>query len=240
MERQTYEQALRALLETQKVQDVRDGLLRGSFVRAVNFHATLAGDRSKFERQLESYARIFSNVTVEDLDLFLDTGIWHKEKPGLIPAVFEGFRDQYDVMVPLLEAYGLIGWFHIPSFYPDVPVAEQASYGDAHQLHAHPGEYADGRCAMNWDEIRYIARRHVLCCHSGSHFQIHPDTSDEDMEREIVQAKIHLERMAEAPCRVYCWLYGEEFAYNPRAAEYIRKAGFRYVVGNLKIERVAR
>ena len=240
MEHPTYEQALRALLQTQKVQDVRDGLLRGSFVRAVNFHATIVRDKEKLERQLEGYARHFSNVTVADLDRFLDTGIWHKEKPGLIPAVFEGFRDHFDVMAPLLDQYGLIGWFHIPSFYPDVPVAEQAEYGEVHQLHAHPDEYPDGRCAMNWDEIRAIAKKHVLCCHSGSHYQIPLDSSDEDMERDIVQAKHHLERMAEAPCEVYCWLYGEEFSYNPRAAEYIRKAGFRYVVGNLKVERVMR
>jgi len=91
---------------------------------------------------------------------------------------------------------------------------------------------------MNRKEVRAIARNHVISCHSGSHFQIMRDTSDEDMEREIVVAKSCLESMIDRPVELFCWLYGEEYSWNPRAARYIETAGYRYVIGNLKIEKI--
>jgi hypothetical protein len=78
----------------------------------------------------------------------------------------------------------------------------------------------------------------VLCCHSGTHFQICLDTPEEVMRYEIVDARRHLQARAGAECPVFCWLYGEEYSYNPRAAVYIQEAGYRYVIGNLKMERV--
>jgi peptidoglycan/xylan/chitin deacetylase (PgdA/CDA1 family) len=239
MDDKTFDQALARLMQDQRVADTNDGLLRRSFIRTVNYHSTAAVNRDVYEKQLAFFARHYTSVTVEDVDRYLETGHWHKDKPGLILAIFEGFRNHYDVMFPLLEKYGLTGWFHIPAFFPDVPMPEQHSFANAHQLHiTHDEEYPDGRFAMNWDEIRAISKNHVLCCHSGTHFRIMLDTAEDDMHREIVESRHHIENMTGKECTVFCWLYGEEYSYNPRAAVFIQEAGYKFVIGNLKMERV--
>jgi peptidoglycan/xylan/chitin deacetylase (PgdA/CDA1 family) len=241
MESQAAQDLLARLQRDHRVRDTRDGLLRSSFIRTINYHSTAAPDRALFEKQLAYLSQNFVSVSVDDVDRFLETGAWHKEKPGLILAIFEGFRNHYDVFYPLLEKYGITGWFHIPAFFPDVPAADQVQFSREHRLHiTHPEEYSDQRYAMNWDEIREISQHHILCCHSGSHFQIKLDTPDGDMQREIVEAKQHIEAKTGRECPVFCWLFGEEYAYNPRAAAFIQRAGYRYVVGNLKMERVGK
>jgi peptidoglycan/xylan/chitin deacetylase (PgdA/CDA1 family) len=241
MDQETFTEIMTRFLQDQRVSDVYAGLLRGSFIRTVNYHSTASINRARFEKQLQFFSQQFTSVTVADIDQFLDSGRWHKPRSGLILAFFEGFRNHYDVIYPLLEKYGLTGWFHIPAFFPDVPIPDQRRFADAHQLHiTHAEEYPDGRFAMNWEEIREISQKHVICCHSGTHFRIQLDTSDEDMRREIVEARHHLQAMTGKECAVFCWLYGEEYSYNPRAAVYIQEAGYRYVIGNLKIERVAK
>jgi len=241
MDEQTFQNAVQNLQADHRVADTNSGILRGSFIRTVNFHSTPAVHRDRYEKQLAFFSHYYSPVTVADIDQYLDTGRWHKDKPGLILAIFEGFRNHFDVIYPLLEKYNLTGWFHIPAFFPDVPVPEQHTFADANQLHiTHEEEYPDGRFAMNWDEIRDVSKNHVLCCHSGTHFRIQLDTPEEDMRREIVDSRRHLEKMTGQECTVFCWLYGEEYSYNPRAAVFIQEAGYRYVIGNLKMERVAK
>jgi len=238
MNQQQYLDAVAAMRKDRRISQIQHGLINNNFIRTINYHSTPAFDKKKFEGQLQFLSRYFAPVKLSDIDHFVDAGRWDKDKPGVILAIFEGFRNHYDVMYPLLEEYGMTGWFYIPAFYPDVPVQEQKAFSEAHELHiTHPEEYPDGRFALNWDEIKEISKNHMICCHSGSHFEIKLDSSNEDMEREIVEAHKRFKEEG-LDVDVFCWLYGEEYSYNPRAAEYIQKAGYRYVVGNLKMERV--
>lgn len=61
---------------------------------------------------------------MKDLDTFSEAKKWPYDKPGIIPAIFEGFRNHYDSMFPILGKYNFTGWFYIPSFFMDVPVEE--------------------------------------------------------------------------------------------------------------------
>lgn len=239
MDRSEFNSLLYKMLSDHRVRDTRKGLQQNRFVKSINFHSTAQADLAKYESQLKYFSEYFTSINSDNIDEFLDTGFWTGEKPGLILAFFEGFRNQYDVILPLLQKYNLTGWFHIPAYFPDVPVAEQIQFSHDHNLDlTHLEEYPDGRIAMNWDEIRQIARDHVICCHSGTHFQIKLDTPDEVMRYEIVQARKHLQENSGHECPLFCWLYGEEYSYNPRAAVYIQEAGYRFVIGNLKMERV--
>ena len=58
------------------------------------------------------------------------------------------------------------------------------------------------------------------------------------MYREIVVAKRRLEEKIGRPVDVFCWLYGEEYAFNVNAQKYLKEAGYRYVVSNLKLEKI--
>lgn len=214
-------------------------LTNNAFIRVVNYHNTDPQDAERLEREIAAFAEHFTSVSIEDMDRFFETRKWHKDKPGLIPAVFEGFRNHYDVLLPILEKYGFKAWFYIPSFFMDVPVKEQLRFAELYELDImRPEVYPDGRYAMNWDEVREVAKNHEICCHTGNHFQIHPDTPDFDMYREIVISKRVLEEKIGRNVDVFCWLYGEEYSYNTRAHKYLQEAGYRYVVSNLKMEKI--
>ncbi|MEG1012024.1 MAG: polysaccharide deacetylase family protein [Ruthenibacterium sp.] len=214
-------------------------LVNNAYIRVVNYHNTNPIDTKRLEAEIAYFSEHFSSVSIEDVNEFFVTRKWNKEKPGLIPAIFEGYRNHYDVMLPILEKYNFKGWFYLPSFYMDVPVGEQLAFGKAHELDiTAPETYPDCRYALNWDEVREIAKKHEICCHTGNHFQIDKTTSDADMHREIVESKRHLEAEIGRPVDVFCWLYGEEYNYNIRAHKYLEEAGYKYVVSNLKIEKI--
>ncbi len=230
---------LPAIAEDKRTLEMFRYLVNGSYLRVVNYHNTDPVDAPRFEREIAAFAKYFSPVTMADVDDFFATRVWKKDKPGLIPAVFEGFRNQHDVMLPILEKYGFRAWYYIPSFFMDVPVAQQKRFTEHYDLTVYrPEVYPDGRYAMNWDEVRRIAQHHEICCHTGNHYQIHRDTEDFDMFREIVVSKRVLEEKIGRPVDVFCWLYGEEYNYNTRAHKYLKEAGYRYVVSNLKMEKI--
>lgn len=214
-------------------------LVNNAYIRVVNYHNTNLRDRERFEAEIAYFHRFFSPVTLSDIDTFFETHKWPKKKPGLIPAFFEGFRSHYNIVAPILEKYGFTGWFYIPSFFMDVPVEEQWKYSQEHELEVtQPDMFPDQRIAMSWDEVRRLAARHEICCHTGNHFQISKETPEEDMYREIVLSKRKLEKEIGRDVNVFCWLYGEEYSYNIRAHKFLEEAGYQYVVSNLKMEKI--
>ena len=77
---------------------VGEGLRRKPLLRAINFHNTARQNVDEFERQLAHCARHFSTLDEDDLDRYLATGRWHKPRPGLLLAFYEGYRNNYDVI----------------------------------------------------------------------------------------------------------------------------------------------
>ncbi len=214
-------------------------LVNNATIRVVSYHNTKVSDIPRFEKEIAYFAKHFSPVTLADLDRFFETRKWHKEKPGLIPEIFEGYRTHYDVITPILEKYGLTGWYYIPSLFMDVPAEEQEAFCKANTLREKVhGTYPDDRISLTWDEVRALAAKHEICCHSGTHFRILRDTPQEDMQREIVFAKQHLEEKIDRPVDVFAWMGGREYSYNEPAQAYLHQAGYRYVVSNMKIEKI--
>ena len=214
-------------------------LVNYAYVRVVNYHNTGWHDARRFENELAYFSQHFSPVTPEDLDVFLADKKWTKPKPGLILGFYDGLRSQYDTLFPLLERYRMTGWFFLPAFFPDVPVGEQHKYAEAHQLLARDGrEHPDGRVALSWDEVRKLAEHHVICCHTGSHCRITRQSTDEEMRREIVDAKRRIEAQIGRRVRVFSWRGGEEYLYNLKAHKYFEEAEYSYVASDLKIEKI--
>ena len=186
-------------------------LMNNSYIRVVNYHNTNPVDAERFEAEIKYFSQHF----------------------------VEGFRNHYDVILPILDKYHFTGWFYLPSFFMDVPVMDQLAFSEAHDLNVSDKNlYPDQRVAMTWDEVREIAGRHEICCHTGNHFEITKETSQEDMQREIVEAKRYLEEKIGREVEVFCWLYGEEYHYNEKAHKFLKEAGYKYVVSNLKLERI--
>lgn len=214
-------------------------LINHSYLRVINYHNTNPINAERFEEEIKYYSENFISVSMKDLDTFFETKKWPYDKPGIIPAIFEGFRNHYDVILPILDKYKFKAWFYIPSYFMDIPVADQLEFSKKQELDiSDPELYPDKRVAMTWDEIKEVAKDHEICCHTGNHFQIFKDTSDEDMHREIVRSKRYLEEKIGREVEVFCWLYGEEYSFNTRAHKHLKEAGYKYVVSNLKLEKI--
>lgn len=216
------------------------GLSAGRMLRVVNFHATPSYRREEYRKQFAAYAGLFTPITPDNFASAFD-GTWSDPRPGLMPVLFEGFRDNVDVMLPVLEEFGFKGWFFVPSAFPAVVPAIQRSYAKAHKLHLPKrDEYPGERVVMTWDEGRSIAARgHGFACHSRSHFDLTPDTPDHVLWDEIHTAANEMRAGLGQPAEIFCWLHGAEAGVNPRADAMLREAGFRYLFSNFKVQRLA-
>lgn len=231
---------LRSITQDKRTLEMFRHLVNGSYIRVVNYHNTRSVHADRFEREIAAFRENFVPVTVEMLDRFFETRVWPGDKPGLIPAIYEGWRTHYDVYAKILDKYDFRGWFYIPAYFPDVPVKNQIAYCQPHglRLRGHEEDYSDPRCCMNWDEIRELSQRHQICCHTGNHVPVTEDMSHDEICREVIWAKRHLEEKIQKEVPVFCWRSGEEYARVPYAHKYLQEAGYRYVVSNLKLEKI--
>ncbi len=201
---------------------------RRGYVRAVNYHATPLRHGERLRTHFEFFQKHFSSVSHSDLAEFLVDGRWEKKKPGLIVSFDDGLRSNFEVAVPLLEEFGLTGWFFPPTDFVSCPVDEQADFAERHWIDVDPEAPRGERIAMTWKEIQVLADRHVVGCHTQSHCRLSDALSDDRMEHEIVDAKTTLEDGSGQSIDVFCWVGGEESSYSSRAAACIRRAGYRF------------
>ncbi|MDZ7671578.1 MAG: polysaccharide deacetylase family protein [Halanaerobiales bacterium] len=214
-------------------------LEHGSYIRTINYHNTPYFNRDEFEKQLKYFNKYFSSVNENDLAKFFRKKKWHKEKPGLIIAMYNGYRNNYDIMYPLLEKYGFTGWFFVPSAFINKTVNQQKQFADQHTLKLIKDEYQDGRYAINWRELREIANNHVVGSHTKTHEEIIKTSTKEEMKREIIISKKEIEKEIKQKVNSFCWLGGYRFNYNPKATHFIKKAGYKYMFGNGIIEKIS-
>jgi peptidoglycan/xylan/chitin deacetylase (PgdA/CDA1 family) len=206
-------------------------------VRAVNFHSTSRERAASYDRQLEQYSRSFSSVNEDELREYLTTGRWHKPKPGLIVSVFEGYRNSYEILTPLIEKHGFIGWYWVITGFINTPVAQQLNYADHHDIDMLTHEYKDGRYALTWDELKKLDQRHVIACHTRSHTLLSgldPATRREEIVGSQAQFKKHLGHAV----RSFVSLTGPPYGENDTTDALVHEAGFEFVFSNFRIQRI--
>lgn len=214
-------------------------LATGPLVRAINFHNTPRARAAVYERQLLAAGERFCTVDEGDLDGLLSGRPWRGPKPPVIPALYEGYRNNYDVALPLLERAGLRGWFFVPTAFIDTPVSEQYAFARAHHIRLTDDDHAGNRCAMTWDELRdVVARGHVVACHTATHCTITDVVSPEDVQRELVDSRRRLEDELGHEVRTLAWLFGVPYGEDQRGDVAVREAGYQLVISNTKIQRV--
>lgn len=212
-------------------------LAHNPVIRAVNFHNTPRVRAGTYARQVEHLSRLFCPVTENDLDLFLATGRWDKPKPGVICAVYEGYRNGFDVLRPLLEQHGLIGWFFIITGFIQAEPKEQLAFAQEHEIDMETHEYRDGRYALSWDELKELDRRHVVACHARTHRPLDkmPIARRED---EIIGTQREFEQRLGHPVRSFASYGGPSYGNDPVTDRLIARAGYQFVFSNLKIQRI--
>lgn len=221
----------------EQAESVEKTLAANPLVRAVNFHNTSRAQKDKYERQLAHYSQFFSSVNAAELDNYLATGQWHKPKPGLIVSVYEGYRNSFDVLAPLLDQYGFIGWFFIITGFLNSKVEDQLAFAGAHRIHMETREYPDGRYAMTWDEVRKLDAKHVIASHARSHTQL-SSLTPAVAEREVVGSQEDFQKELGHKVRAFVSLTGPPYGENPSTDRHIESAGYDLVFSNFTIQRL--
>lgn len=206
-------------------------------IRTINFHNTSPQRAHVFGRQLEICSRHFSSVSEDDLDAYLQSGRWHKDKPGVILAFYEGYRNGYDVVRPMLERLGLTGWFFVITGFIETQPAGQLEYALAHDIGIESREYADGRYALSWDEIRELDRSHVIASHALSHQPI-AAMNQQTQEAEVAGSqRTFVERLGH-PVRSFVSYGGPAYGEHASTDRLIDAAGYQFVFSNFRIQRL--
>lgn len=222
-----------------RVDEIGKAFASNPVIRAVNFHNTSRAQTDHYDKQLELYSRKYSSVNQDELDEYLTTGRWHKPKPGLIVSVFEGYRNSYEVLTPLIEKHGFIGWYWVITGFINTPVRQQLSYADHHDIDMLTHEYPDGRYALTWDEIRKLDRRHVIACHTRSHTLLSGLPADARRE-EVVGSQDQFRKHLGHPVRSFVSLTGPPYGTDAVTDRLIDAAGFDFVFSNFRIQKIRR
>ena len=208
-------------------------------MRVVNYHNASREKSAHYERELAEYRKSFSSVNEAELRSYLQTGHWHKSKPGLILVAYEGYRNSFDVLAPLFEKYGFVGWFFIITEFIKSGVAEQAAYAKSHHINMLTHEYADDRYALTWDEIKQLSQKHVIASHARNHSEL-STLSAGVREREVMGAQEDFRQYFGRPVRAFSSLRGPAHHEHPEVDtdRLLEAAGFEFVFSNFRIERI--
>jgi peptidoglycan/xylan/chitin deacetylase (PgdA/CDA1 family) len=225
-------------LTQSKVGEVTPSFLNGGYIRSINFHNTPHFRIEEYDWQLAFYREHFEPVDKEDLDEFFETKRWNKKKPGLIFNFYNGYRNNYDILYPILEKYGFVGWFFLATEFLSIPAKKQKEYAADHTLLLGQNEYDDSRFALSWDEVRELSKRHVIASHTKTHSLLTASSSVEEIVKEIIDSKHEIEQQIQSKVPAFAWLGGKEYAGNPSASFYLKQAGYQYLFSNLKIEKI--
>jgi peptidoglycan/xylan/chitin deacetylase (PgdA/CDA1 family) len=197
-------------------------------IRAIYYHDTPKRSEDNLELHFKFYSEHFSPVSFSDLDHFLRDKTWGGNRPGLIVAFDDGLRSNFDIALPILEKYGFVGWFFVPTEFVGMDASTAEDWALCHSIAPH-GRYNNGRVALSWDEVRELDRRgHIIGCHTKTHRRMTPDCSLETINDEILGSKKILEAQLGHFVDTFCWVGGEQNTYNPLAFERIRGSGYRY------------
>ena len=206
-------------------------------IRAVNFHSTARANAEHYEKQLAHYSQFCTSVNEDELDEYLITGRWNKPKPGLIVSVFEGYRNSYDVLLPLIEKYGFIGWFWMITSFLNAPIAEQRTYAEHHEIEMMTHDYPDGRYALTWEELRQIDRKHVIASHTRSHTLL-SNLPPAEQYKEVVGSQEDFKKNLGHPVRGFVSLTGPHYGENAAIDTLINQAGYDFVLSNYRVQRI--
>lgn len=118
-------------------------------VRAMDYHDKHACNIDRFYAEEQDV----SLTAAMDVDVFSTKRKWRKEKPGLIPAIFEGWRTRYHVMSRALDAYGFAGRLYVPGLFLNVSTEKQTAFVPGRRMCLSAGpDYAGSRDAVDWDK----------------------------------------------------------------------------------------
>lgn len=216
----------------------REALAAGAFVRVVNWHNTPEARRGDLRAQLGSYLQHYDPLLPQDLDRFVETGRWHRDRPGFVPAFYDCYRNNVTVAAPVCEELGITAWFYPPTALLEVEPDQQRAFALEHDVTV-LDEEPEPPWFMTWDDLARLAERHVVAAHTATHAAARMITTQEDVEREILAP---VRRLTEVTGRVppaFAFLYGTPPVPGTLAGDAVLSSGVRWATTNTSMLRIA-
>ncbi|MFB6551201.1 polysaccharide deacetylase family protein [Streptomyces sp. NPDC056405] len=214
-------------------------LRAGRFLRVMNYHNTPSSMRDELVAELTALARDYAIVTPDDLERFMRTGQWHQDRPALLVAIYEGYRDNYDVAAAACEEAGVTGWFFVCTAFMDTPAGRQYDFALDHRIKLVDENPRGERIAMTWDEVADLHRRgHVVTPHTASHELAERVVTEDDVHREVVEPKRLIDAATGGDAACTAWLAGTHWTGRSVADRALVDAGYRYLFSNTMVQRL--
>lgn len=205
-------------------------LKHGCYQRSLHYHNTPLSRRNFYDKQLEYVKEHYEVWTPKDALAYLKTGI-RGEKPSVMIGAFDGYRNNYEVLFPLLEEKGMHGWFLLVTDFINTPAAEQEQVLTPYRMQWVPDEYPDNRYAMNWEEAARIGVNHTIVNHTSTHYLLSGRRKEEELQYEIRHADEMIKEKTGVKPEVFSWLGGGWMEKNARAAEILRENDYHFLLG---------
>ncbi len=205
-------------------------LKHGCYQRTLHYHNTPKLNEKLYEKQLDYMNEHYKTVCPEEVKNYLG-GAARGERPSIVIGVFDGYRNNYDVLWRLLEERGMKAWYLLVTDFLDAPAARQEGVLLPYRMQWMPGEYADGRYAMDWEEAARISENHVIVNHSATHYPLTDKTPEDTIQYEVVHAHERIvEKLGKKP-DVFSWLWGAWLGVNPAADSVLKSLGYHFQIG---------
>lgn len=217
----------------------RASLAGGAFLRVVNWHNTPERGRARLRAELVAYLRDHRPVVPDDLDRLFETGRWGHDRPGVLVAFYDGYRNGATVAAPVCDELGITAWFLPPTAFLDTPGEEQHAYADSHDITLVAEERDQPRVAMTWDELADLSRRHVVGAHTANHVVLDEVLTPADVEREVLEPVRRITEVTGRTPPAQVFRYGRPHDAASPAWRAAAEAGVRYALSNTAVERMA-
>jgi peptidoglycan/xylan/chitin deacetylase (PgdA/CDA1 family) len=109
----------------------------------------------------------------------------------------------------------------------DVQESDQESVAIERRARPIKYDYSDQRVFLTWEQLMELDKKHIIGSHTLNHVRMVEGMSEKKLEEELVYSKSYLEKKLGHDIPVFTWVGGEENTYTKRAAEYIKKAGYK-------------
>jgi len=195
----------------------------GVRVPIVTYHSISDGSpgslqREKFLEQMDLIARRFTPVRLETVVDLIEGRVSRAafgDRPPVVLTFDDGFVDNYELVLPVLERYGFPATLFVPTdFLGRENFWEQQHY------------HIPRREIVSAEQLREMHRRGLTL---GAHTCSHPhlsELSDDAAEEEIARSRALLEDLIGEPVLTFAYPFGQVIDWSPATAAIVEKLGF--------------
>ena len=188
---------------------------RGPAVRFFYGHSMAAGDVPNFRRSLRALRKLYEFVRMEDALALLREPERRDGGRYLAFSFDDGFRDNYDLVAPILEEFGARACFFVSTNFIDCDEAYRLWFL-RERVMAGPD-----RWPMTWSMLRQLrASGHEIGAHTEDHLDL-GEVDEEQAVRQVLGSKARVEREV-GPCALFAWPYGRREHFPPAVLQRVR------------------